>query len=97
VIIWADELGLVLRQVQTEEKSNEITAIPVLLGALDISGCIVTIDTMGCQKAIARDIVAKKGAIPWPWKKITRKYMPKSRNCLKTLTNCPVPFPRIRK
>ncbi|MDR1627058.1 MAG: ISAs1 family transposase, partial [Spirochaetia bacterium] len=43
------------------EKSNEITAIPVLLEALDISGCIVTTDAMGCQKAIAADIVAKDG------------------------------------
>jgi predicted transposase YbfD/YdcC len=61
VSAWADELGLALGQVQTEEKSNEITAIPALLEALDIAGCIVTIDAMGCQKAIARDIVAKKG------------------------------------
>ncbi|MDR2177143.1 MAG: ISAs1 family transposase, partial [Treponema sp.] len=61
VSAWADEMGLVLGQVQTEEKSNEITAIPALLGALDISGCIVTIDAMGCQKAIAADIVAKHG------------------------------------
>jgi hypothetical protein len=44
VSAWADQMGLVLGQVQTEEKSNEITAIPALLKALDISGCIVTID-----------------------------------------------------
>jgi predicted transposase YbfD/YdcC len=61
VSTWADELGLALGQVQTEEKSNEITAIPTLLEALDVSGCIVTIDAMGCQKAIAQDIVAKQG------------------------------------
>jgi hypothetical protein len=61
VSAWADELGLVLGQTQTEEKSNEITAIPALLEALDISGCIVTIDAMGCQKAIAQTIVAKNG------------------------------------
>jgi hypothetical protein len=60
VSAWADELGLVLGQVQTAEKSNEITAIPALLEALDISGCIVTIDAMGCQKTIAQDIVAKQ-------------------------------------
>jgi predicted transposase YbfD/YdcC len=61
VSAWADEVGLVLGQVQTDEKSNEITAIPALLEALDISGCIVTIDAMGCQKTIARAIVAKHG------------------------------------
>jgi hypothetical protein len=42
VSAWADQMGLALGQVQTEVKSNEITAIPVLLEALDISGCIVT-------------------------------------------------------
>jgi predicted transposase YbfD/YdcC len=61
VSAWADELGLALGQIQTAEKSNEITAIPVLLEALDISGCIVTIDAMGCQKTIAPNIVAKHG------------------------------------
>jgi hypothetical protein len=44
VSAWADEMILVLGQVQTEEKSNEITAIPQLLAALDIAGCVVTID-----------------------------------------------------
>jgi predicted transposase YbfD/YdcC len=64
VSAWADELGPALGQVQTEEKSNEITAVPALLGALDISGCIVTIDAMGCQKAVAQDIAAKHGLYP---------------------------------
>jgi hypothetical protein len=44
VSVWADELGLALGQVPTEEKSNEITAIPTLPGALDISVCIISID-----------------------------------------------------
>lgn len=44
------ENRLVLGQVKTEEKSNEITAIPELLSLLDVTGCIVTIDAMGCQK-----------------------------------------------
>jgi predicted transposase YbfD/YdcC len=61
VSAWADELGLVLGQVQTKEKSNEITAIPELLAMLDLSGCIITIDAMGCQKKIASDIVEGKG------------------------------------
>jgi predicted transposase YbfD/YdcC len=61
VSAWAEELHLVLGQVQTREKSNEITAIPELLSALDLAGCVVTIDAMGCQKQIAKDITTKKG------------------------------------
>ena len=52
---------MVLAQVKTQEKSNEITAIPQLLAALDITGCIVTIDAVGCQKQIAADIIKGKG------------------------------------
>jgi predicted transposase YbfD/YdcC len=48
---------MLLGQVRTVEKSNEITAIPELLKLLDIEGCIVTIDAMDCQKAIAKDII----------------------------------------
>ena len=47
-------------QVKTEEKSNEITAIPELLDLLEIKGLIVTIDAMGCQKKIAEKIIEKK-------------------------------------
>jgi predicted transposase YbfD/YdcC len=53
---WAAQAGLTLGQVRTEDKSNEITAIPELLKLLEIKGCIVTIDAMGCQKEIARQI-----------------------------------------
>lgn len=56
---WACANGLVLGQSKTNEKSNEITAIPELLKMLEISGCIVTIDAMGCQKDICETIVAK--------------------------------------
>jgi predicted transposase YbfD/YdcC len=51
VSAWARENGLVLGQVKVDEKSNEITAIPELLRNLELSGCIVTIDAMGTQKA----------------------------------------------
>jgi predicted transposase YbfD/YdcC len=61
VSAWAGEHGLVLGQVKTDEKSNEITAIPELLRALSINGCLVTIDAMGCQKAIAKQIVEQGG------------------------------------
>ena len=57
VNVWASSNGLALGQAKVEEKSNEITAIPKLLQLLELSGCIVTIDAMGCQKEIAREIV----------------------------------------
>jgi predicted transposase YbfD/YdcC len=51
--------GLVLGQVKTDQKSNEITAIPELLKVLDLEGCTVTIDAMGCQTKIVGEIIAK--------------------------------------
>ncbi len=59
VSAYAHGLGLVLGQARTAEKSNEITAIPELLDALLLKGCVVTIDAMGCQTAIAAKIVGK--------------------------------------
>jgi predicted transposase YbfD/YdcC len=61
VTVWASEYGLSLGQVARAEKSNEITAIPELLKLVDVSGGIVTIDAMGCQKEIAGAVVAAKG------------------------------------
>jgi predicted transposase YbfD/YdcC len=60
VSAFAHGLGLTLGQVKTAEKSNEITAIPELLDALLLKGCLVTIDAMGCQKAVAAKIVAQE-------------------------------------
>ena len=60
VSAWATTQGLVLGQVATDAKSNEITAIPVLLQLLDLAGATVTIDAMGCQTAIARQIVKQQ-------------------------------------
>jgi predicted transposase YbfD/YdcC len=57
VSAWATTSGLVLGQVATDAKSNEITAIPVLLRLLDLAGAVVTTDAMGCQTAIATQIV----------------------------------------
>ena len=57
VSAWAAANGLTLAQVKVDDKSNEITAIPELLRVLDLAGCIVTIDAMGCQKKIAQQIV----------------------------------------
>ena len=61
VSAWGCANGVVLGQVRTSEKSNEITAIPALLELLDVRGCIVTIDAMGCQRVIAEQIRAKRG------------------------------------
>jgi predicted transposase YbfD/YdcC len=61
VSAWAAENRLVLAQVAVEEKSNEITAIPKLLGQLALAGCIVTIDSMGTQVKIAKQIVEDDG------------------------------------
>lgn len=52
--------GISLAQVRTSEKSNEIPAIPELLKALDLEGCIISIDAMGCQQAIASQIIKSK-------------------------------------
>ena len=56
VSAWAQSNGLVLGQLKVDAKSNEITALPKLLRALELSGCIVTVDAMGTQKQIAREI-----------------------------------------
>jgi predicted transposase YbfD/YdcC len=61
VSAWAVESRLVLAQIATEEKSNEITAIPVLLRQLALAGCIVTIDAMGTQTKIADQIIEQQG------------------------------------
>lgn len=61
VSAWGEVNGLVLGQEKVDEKSNEITAIPLLLAALDLDRCIVTIDAMGCQTAIAEQIVKQEG------------------------------------
>lgn len=60
VSAWASDAGLVLGQVKVADKSNEITAVPELLDALHLKGCIVTLDAMGCQKDIAAHIIDKK-------------------------------------
>lgn len=58
---WSTATSMSLGQVPTEEKSNEITAIPQLLDLLDLRGSLVSIDAMGCQTAIAKKVIEKKG------------------------------------
>jgi len=62
VSAWATDQRLVLGQVKVDEKSNEITAIPELVKVLELSGCIVTIDAMGCQREIVRLIASQSAA-----------------------------------
>jgi predicted transposase YbfD/YdcC len=59
VSAWASANNLVLAQRKVDAKSNEITAIPKLLAALELSATVVTIDAMGCQRAIAEKIIGK--------------------------------------
>lgn len=57
VSAWATENGVALGHVKVDDKSNEITAIPELLGMLKVAGCLVTIDAMGCQRNIAQAVL----------------------------------------
>lgn len=59
VSAWANENEIVLGQIKVDEKSNEITAIPQLLQVLDLRGCIVTMDAMGCQTEIIKEVREK--------------------------------------
>jgi predicted transposase YbfD/YdcC len=61
VTVYASEYGLTLAQVTTDDKSNEITAIPLALSLVDLEGAIITIDAMGTQTAIAQQIVDGQG------------------------------------
>jgi predicted transposase YbfD/YdcC len=61
VSAWACEQQLVLGQIATEAKSNEITAVPKLLKLLNLEGCAVTVDALNCQRAIARQVVEQQG------------------------------------
>jgi predicted transposase YbfD/YdcC len=61
VSAFASANGMVLGQVKTDAKSNEITAIPELLALLDMAGCLISIDAMGCQTEIAAQIVDQGG------------------------------------
>ena len=60
VSAWANSQQMVLGQLATDEKSNEITAVPELLEMLDVAGCIITADAMSCQKEIVHKITEKE-------------------------------------
>jgi predicted transposase YbfD/YdcC len=69
VSAWASENRLVLGQCKVDDKSNEITAIPELLEVLEIAGCIVTVDAIGCQTKIAEKVIEKQADYVLPVKK----------------------------
>jgi hypothetical protein len=80
VSAFSFENGVVLGQRITDCKSNEITASSVLLALLEIKGCLVTTDAMGCQKVIAQNILDKDSIIYWSLKAISLSYLPKLRD-----------------
>jgi len=63
---WAADVGLVLGQLKTNAKSNEIVAIPELIKSLTLEDAVVTIDAMGCQKKIVRTIIEQKSRLRHP-------------------------------
>jgi len=79
VSAWATENRLVLGQVKVDNKSNEITAIPQLLKVLSLSGCLVTIDAMGCQKEIVKQITEQQANYVITFKKKSRLFLSKGR------------------
>jgi predicted transposase YbfD/YdcC len=87
VSAWASEAHLSLGQVATEEKSNEITAIPRLLELLDLNGALVSIDAMGCQKEIAKQIVAGGGDFVLPVKENQPNLLEDIQECVGKATD----------
>jgi predicted transposase YbfD/YdcC len=88
VSAWASAAHLSLGQVAIDEKSNEITAIPKLLELLDLHGALVTIDAMGCQKEIAKQIVAGGGDYILPVKDNQPNLLADIQECLAKALDC---------
>jgi predicted transposase YbfD/YdcC len=89
----ADGTGLVPGQAQAEGKPNEITAVPALPEALDISGCIVTIDATGCQKAATQTIVSKHGGCTLALKENRPEVYEEARELFEGIGEPPGSFP----
>jgi len=73
VSAWGCEQRLVLGQVATDAKSNEITAVPKLLKMLNLEGCVVTVDALNCQREIARQVIDQKGDYALALKSLPRR------------------------
>jgi predicted transposase YbfD/YdcC len=95
VSAWAVGNGIVLGQRAVDQKSNEITAIPELLQVLAIRGCIVTIDAMGCQKAIAEKVVARKADYVLAVKSNQERLFQAVRGCFAALDGDPAALPHF--
>lgn len=82
VSAWSASNGISLGQVKVDDKSNEITAVPLLIHALELDDCIVTIDAMGCQQEITKSIIERGANYIIALKKIRRKAMNPSNKLL---------------
>ena len=89
VSAWATANKVVLGQVKTAEKSNEITAIPTLIELLELKGCIVTIDAMGCQKDIVEKISSAEADYVIGLKGNQGNLHKEVQNCFKNMTIAP--------
>ena len=75
VSAWAVDNGVSLGQEKVGEKSNEIKAIPKLLKILDLEGCIVTIDAIGCQHKIVKEVIETRVTILLQLKRTSKNYI----------------------
>jgi predicted transposase YbfD/YdcC len=92
VSAWASANGLVLGQQKVDDKSNEITAIPQLLDRLEVAGCIVTVDAIGCQVKVVAKIIEKQADYVLPVKENQGKLY----ETLRLLFDDPVEIKRVR-
>ena len=95
VSAWGCEQRMVLGQIATDAKSNEITAVPKLLAMLSLKGTIVTVDALNCQRAIAQQIVDQGGDYALALKEIRRRCMTMS-GCFSTIQPGRAALPRKR-
>ncbi len=97
VSAWANAQRMVLGQVATAEKSNEITAVPNLLEMLDIAGCIVTADAMSCQKEIAKTIIKKEAEYVLALKENQPLLYQETKEYFQAAMNEPQNYPAVEK
>lgn len=93
---WCTEVGIALGQVKTEQKSNEITAIPELLEMLKLDGAIITTDAMGCQRSIAEAIRGKNGDYLLAVKDNHPTLCREIKANFDAVTDAPTPHPELR-
>ena len=97
VSAWAASSNLVLGQIKTDEKSNEITAIPALLDILSLSGCIVTIDAMGCQREIAQKILDRDANYVLAVKENQPSLYRKTREMFEDTEASDIPYTQLKR